>query len=287
MSGTRLITTSSEGLQPLGSAAQRSFELVTGAVRARLGEEHAALFAEPVASEHGDRIDWYAAGDGEAIPMARLSPEERSALKARLGEMVAAIRAEAGRLGTSGDADDQRLSEALVNALEIPGEEMVLALRAADGSLRPVLVHWAWLRNERAAVRGVLSAMVPRAAPAPPAAPGAGRAGFRRWLIGFGWLALAMMIAAILYLMVAPCGLAPGGPDFCPSDPPALAAAYSEQAAIEDEIAALEREIALADRTCQPVAPRPRKEGLNRVGRPGPGFAAVTGQGSDERDRSG
>ena len=64
MTGALLVTTSTQGLQPLGSAAQRSFELVATTVRQRLGAEHAALFAEPVVTDHGDQIDWYAQTHG-------------------------------------------------------------------------------------------------------------------------------------------------------------------------------------------------------------------------------
>ena len=82
MEQSLLVTTSAEGLQPLGSAAQRSFELVTGAVRARLGEAHAAIFAEPVAAQHGDAIDWHAAVPGRAVRLSELGEAERAAIKA-------------------------------------------------------------------------------------------------------------------------------------------------------------------------------------------------------------
>ncbi len=258
MTDARLVTTSTEGLQPLGSAALRSWELLTGVLRARLGEDHAALFAEPVPSARGDSIDWYAPAAGEAVPLADLSPAEQQALRARLGGMVAAIRAEAEALRSSGAAEDQRLAEALLNALEIPGEEMIFALRDGQGGLRPVLVHWAWTRGDRAVARGVLSRMEPR--PAGAVENGRGAAGRTRqgWLRGLllaGWVLLALMLGAILYLLIAPCGVNPAGPRFCPGDGAALAAAYSETDGLSDRIAALEREIALADRVCQPVIP--------------------------------
>lgn len=52
-----LANTSTQGLSALGTAPQRSFELITGTVRDVLGERHAALFAEPVATQYGDRFD--------------------------------------------------------------------------------------------------------------------------------------------------------------------------------------------------------------------------------------
>ena len=111
-----IVTTSTEGLQPLGSAAQRSYELVSDALARLFGADYGALFAEPVAAEHGDRIDWH--GPVHTVPLSDLGEDDQAALKAKLGEMTVAIRAEAARLRDSDSADDQRLGEALENALE-------------------------------------------------------------------------------------------------------------------------------------------------------------------------
>ncbi len=255
MQGSVLVTTAPEGLQPLGAAAQRSWELLTGVLRDRLGEDHAALLAEPVPSEHGERIDWHSPLEGTGLPLSELGPEERQELRARLDALVADIRAEADRLAQSADAADRRLAEALGNALEIPGEEMIFAIRTPEGGLRPVLVHWAWIRSQSRAVRGVLTGRVPHSASARGVGSGGARAWPWRWILAAGWALVALMIGAILYLMVAPCGLNPAGPDLCPGEGAALAAAWSEEAAIRDEIAALEREIALTARACRPVVP--------------------------------
>lgn len=253
---TVLVTTSSDGLQPLGSAAQRSYELVSGVLRSRLGADHAALFAEPVASAHGDRIDWHAPMPGRAQPLADLPETTAQQVRAQLAKRVGEIRAEAERLAQSGGPEAQRLSEALVNALEVPGEDMIWAVHGEDGRISPVLVHWAWLRNDRRQVHGVLTGMVPRPpdSVAQPVAAAGSPAGLG-WLIGLGWLALAAMLAAILWLLLAPCGLMPLGPDHCPGEDPLLAAAFGEQDITADEIAALERGLALAARRCQPTVP--------------------------------
>ncbi|MFD3189412.1 hypothetical protein ACFMPD_03950 [Sedimentitalea sp. HM32M-2] len=261
MFDTFLVTTSSEGLQPLGTAAQRSFELITGTLSARLGDEHARLFAEPVATEHGDRIDWHAPMPGAATPLPDLTEDDQRALHDRLGRLVADIREEADRLAASADAQDQRLSEALANAIEIPDEAMIYALRDPDGVLHPVLVHWAWLQDGQKSVRGLLTAMVPRPQPAPVVATGAD-AGSRAaatlpwwWLILLGWLLLAVLLAYVLYLLIAPCGLNGVRPVYCPAPAPPVSAIPGERAVIEDEIAALQHELALRDRACQPTIP--------------------------------
>lgn len=256
-----LVATSTEGLQPLGTAAQRSFELVTGTLRARLGDDHARLFAEPVATEHGDKIDWYAPFSGQATRFADLPSERQSALRDRIGAMVADIRAESGRLADSVDPQDQRLSEALRNAIEIPDETMIFAVPDEEGMLQPVLVHWAWLRDRQESVRGVLTAMVPR--PDSSAAPdAAAQTGPEQktplnwaWLVLLGWLLLVALLAAILYLLIAPCDVNPGRFGTCPGPDPQISAIPGETTVIEDEIAGLKREIALLDRNCQPVIP--------------------------------
>ncbi|AVO37010.2 hypothetical protein [Pukyongiella litopenaei] len=260
-----LVTTSSEGLQPLGSAAQRSFELLTGTLRARLGEDCARLLAEPVAAEHGEQIDWHAPMPGRAVAFPDLDAGDQARLKAALAPRIAAIRAEAETLAASDAPEDQRLAEALGNAIEIPGEEMIYAVRGDDGAVHPVLVHWAWVRQERQAVRGVLTAMIPRpaaagagatlAAAAPVAAPGLAAWAGWWWLILLGWLLLAALLAAILWLLVAPCGLDRSGPYFCPADPPEIHAALSESRVLADRVAGLEHELALRNRICKPVIP--------------------------------
>jgi hypothetical protein len=257
---TRLATTSSEGLQPLGTAAQRSYELVSDTVRNRLGSDHANLFAEPVATEHGDKIDWYAPVQGTAVPLADLKEAEAGTLQATLGRLIGDIREEAQRLGESADVQDQRLSEALLNAIEIPDESMIHALRQPDGTLQPVLVHWAWLGAERQSVRGILTALVPRPQPLETAAAGAPAAISAAspvwwWLLLLGWLLLALILAAILYLLIVPCGLSGSRLVFCLAPAAEISAIPLERQVIEEEIARLEHEIALLDRGCQPTIP--------------------------------
>lgn len=256
---TLLVTTSSEGLQPLGSAAQRSYELVSDTVRSRLGADHANLFAEPVATEHGDMIDWYAPVAGKAVPVAALEEDATETLRAQLGRLIADIRNEAELLGESADVQDQRLAEALSNAIEIPDESMIYAVHQSDGAVQPVLVHWAWLGAERQSVRGVLTAMVPRPQPVAPVQTvtesDRPRSAVWWWLLLLGWLLLAAILGFILYLMIAPCGLNGGRLIFCPAPASEVSAIPVERQVLENEIAALEHELALMDRACQPTIP--------------------------------
>lgn len=258
MSDTLLLSSGTEGLQPLGTAAQRSYELLSATLRQRLGSEYATLLAEPVAAPQGDYIDWHAPVAGRVMRLADLEADAQSGLRVRLGQQIAAILAEAEALTSQPDADAQRLGEALANAIEIPSDDMIFVVRTAQGD-RPVLAFWSWVGAERQAVRGVLTAMIPRAVPLDVvhSAPGARLWAHPVWwwLVLLGWLLLAGLLALILYLMVHPCGLAPLGPDHCRGEQAALSAAYSEEAALSDRIQRLQHEIALSNRACKPTVP--------------------------------
>ncbi|MGZ2257487.1 hypothetical protein [Roseobacter sp. A03A-229] len=280
MSGELITTTTAEGLKPLGSQAQRSFELIRSEVEARFGADHAAIFGEPISSTFGDQIDWYASDLGDIRALADLDEEEAEAVRARLGALVEDIRETGRALVDSAEADEQRLGEALVNAVEVPDETAVFARRSGDG-WAPLIVNWARVADVQMPVRGVLKgpshgpspSVVPTSSPAddaslarpeealartaaPVAAGAAGSVAFWPWLIGLGWLLLLLISAAIIALMLRACALNLGfTPAFCPAPQtlaqtePALA--YTQ--VLRDRVALLERQIAIADRVCQPA----------------------------------
>ncbi|MGD9294784.1 MAG: hypothetical protein PVI41_07875 [Roseobacter sp.] len=261
MSEAFLTNTSTEGIKPLGTAPQRSFELVSETVRDKFGDAHAALFAEPVPTQYGDRFDWYTAVKGKAVPLAEAaSPDE---VRDRLSGMVADIKGLADELLASKLAEDQRLGEALANALEIPGETAIFVVEPADGGPRqPVLVNWAWTRDEQVAVRGVLTGLDKRApskqpgyvAPMAAAAPVlAGVNPFWWWLVWLGWGVLAFLIASVIALLIEPCALRVTWlPDMCKKVEVITDSFAEERAALEDQIALVQKEIAIKDRLCQP-----------------------------------
>ncbi|MCB2135097.1 MAG: hypothetical protein KDE08_04000 [Rhodobacteraceae bacterium] len=276
-----LATTSSEGLSALGMREQRSYELISDTVRDQLGPDHAALFGEPVATAHGDRYDWYAAMEGRARKLQSLSEEEQAKARETLGKLTGDIRALAEKLGEKGSADDQRLSEALSNALEVPGEDFIFVVEVKEGDgtrLQPVLINWAWVSDEQRAVRGVLTGASKPATPRPPvraaapvAATGAAASapvaaaavardwtGPLRWLLLLGWLLLALMLAAIILLMVRPCALnGPSWLSFCTAAPLPDDGEVARGRVLQDMIAQVEQRIAIADRACQPAPPPP------------------------------
>jgi hypothetical protein len=290
-----LVTTSTEGLQPLGSTPQRSYELVSGTLGSRLGREYAALFGEPVATEHGDRIDWYAPVAGAVRPLSELSDTDQRQLRDQLGKLIGDIQTEADLLGTSNNADDNRLSEALKNAIEVPDEAMIYGVQNTDGVWQPVLVHWAWVRNEQAAVRGVLTGMVARETPlgqGPGVEHPRGRSRVWWWLLLLGWLLLAAILAAILYLLIAPCGVSWDGQKrfalrYCPAQQVGFKGAFEDARILGDENARLLRELALANRSCQPRIPILPSTPLKAPGIPVPAFpVAPQDQTKTDADRS-
>ncbi len=260
MSEAFLTNTSTEGLKPLGTAPQRSFELVSETVRAQFGPEHAALFAEPVPTQYGDRFDWYATVAGKAVPLADAADPQ--AVRARLSSLVSDIKTHADSLLASKTAEDQRLGEALANALEAPDEDALFVIEGPDGSAQPVLVNWAWTRDEQVAVRGVLTGMdrravhkrpgfVPATPPVSVAAVGVNPLWW--WLVWLGWGLLALLIAAVIALLIEPCALRLSWlPDTCAKTENVPDTLAEDRALLEDRIALVQKEIAIKDRLCQP-----------------------------------
>ncbi len=283
MSSTFIANTSTEGLAPLGSAPQRSFELVSGTVLDELGERHAALFAEPEGTEFGDRFDWYANASGKPRQLDSLEEEERAQAEKTLNGLIGDIQKLADRLLDEDDTDKQRLGEALANALRYPGPDSAYIFGSGK-DMQPVLVNWAWTTDTQVAATGSLSgsggntaankaktkaarqsAVAASAVPVPPP-PMRDRQGMGRiwwWLLWLGWLLLALLIAAILYLMIEACALrVPGFPNHCPPPGPTVMDLEREAQVLRDRIAAVERQVGVADRACQPkqaaLAPRDR-----------------------------
>ena len=272
MSNTFIANTTTEGLAPLGSAPQRSFELISGTVLDELGERHAALFAEPEGTEFGDRFDWYAAASGKPRLLGDLDEEDQESAKATLNKLTSDVAKLADTLLQDDDTGKQRLGEALTNAIRYPGDDAVYVFGSGN-EMQPVLVNWAWVTDTQVAATGSLTAaggktvaaketaaaqqaaMAAAAAPVPPPPMGRGRGSGSAlwWLLWLGWLLLMLMIGAILYLMVEACALrVPGLPNYCPPPGPTVLDLEREAQVLRDRIAAVERQVGIADRACQP-----------------------------------
>ncbi len=281
MSNTFITNTTTEGLAPLGTPPQRSFELISGTILDELGERHAALFAEPEGTEFGDRFDWYANATGKARRLDTLEDEDQAAANAVLQKLTGDISKLAETLLADEDTGKQRLGEALTNAVRFPGPDAVYIF-GSGADMQPVLVNWAWVADTQVAATGSLThiggkttaaretaaaeqaAIAAAAAPVPPPpVRREGRGTLLWWLLWLGWLLLMLMIGAILYLMIEACALrVPGFPNHCPPPGPTVLDLERKAHILRDRIAAVERQVGVADRACQPkqaaLAPRDR-----------------------------
>ena len=273
MENVFIVTTSTEGLTPLGTAPQRSFELLVSS----LNSEQAALFAEPVSSDYGDKIDWYASRNNRVHALSTLPEDAQSEVRARLETLVGEIRQIADEcLADTDSTDRQRLGVSLQNALELPNEDYIYAQAKSEGGFEPILIHWAWVEDHQSAVRGVLSGTDTRVPSPDRLSPTANAAAAQAaqtqtmtrdrgsavvvawepllwWLYWLGWLLLALMIAAILLLLIAPCSVRlPFFPNTCVAEAPQASQEARLTLVLRDRVGILERQIEIADRACQP-----------------------------------
>lgn len=266
-----ITSTSTAGLLPVGTASSRSHVVLTETLRNRLSEDHAALFSDPVQTGFGDRLDWYSSKSGTISTFASLNLEDSNFLRDEVVRLTRDVSKLGEDLKASGDPQDFQLGTALLQAIEIPSEASIYAVRGIDNNLSPVLVNWGFVAGAETEVRGVLTGLarkkvssrnIPLAAAAPLSSallsPAPHRSvGMWPWILALGWLLLGLILATILWLLVRPCGLNPGQfVFFCPSEIPIAASSLeADRLILDDEIAALERELSLQNRSCQPSVP--------------------------------
>ena len=189
-----------------GDPVWRAAGQLRAAIAQRLSREHADLLAIPEVDPSGQRIDWYAAFDGEARRLSDLGDAERTAILAK----VHGLHADLARLAEGMEAPERSAAERnfarlLRHALTAPGEE---TLYVVDG--KPVMTFWGFAAD--AALPGVFLATPPAPPPRPAAAipdavmasapavlPAALRAGVRT--VWWQWLLLGALLLAMLALL--------------------------------------------------------------------------------------
>lgn len=306
MDSVRIASTTTAGLRPLGASGQRSHALLVDTLERHLGETHARLFAEPVPTPDGARIDWYAAFEGNAVPLEQADPDSRERAQAELGRLAADIEQLALRLEHSTSAEDKQRAAALRHALRYPDDAYIWIV---DG--HPVVTAWAHVHEDAARPASSLSAWIRRtpsrprpgpaavtAAPVPaPAGPAATTTILsapapplvvdqkrRSWLGLLLWLLLLALLVAIALRLLPACGIGfPGRTtledagilDRCPD---ALAAVPRNdlerealrQDVLESEIDRLRRDLALRQNECRSYAGQQRNgDDRGDVGRDG------------------
>ncbi|WP_342078215.1 hypothetical protein [Yoonia sp. SS1-5] len=289
----RIAITGTDGLLVLGSAGQRSYEMISATIGRSLSDAHVNLFAEPVASDNGELTDWYSSLPGETMALSDLPDADQQLVEDKLSTLMDDIRGLAAEMRASKDAATQRLAEALDNAVKIPGPKSVFVIAGTteDGTrdLQPVLVDWASVAESTAATNSAgLVAWTPRRrpvapppspAPAPPVAetvtpvvqPVPVAVDDRRqryWIGGLLSLLLALLTGAVLWLLLPACGVALFGGNFCPAestvaeirDADTLGTLSRDRAVLENRVALLERELQNVQNACAPLPPEPEPE---------------------------
>lgn len=278
-----ITTTSVTGLRALGTPGQRSYELIVHTLTQRFGPAHAALFAEPVVPDVGDQVNWYTPVAGPLLALKNLRAAEKQTAEERLAVLMDDISGFAGSLRETRAADEQRLGEAVENALRFPGEDSVFVVRTSDPNqpFQPVLVDWATQADTRGVVtdRPLIGWAPRRPMPATPpvadmpaqvsrlsgtitavAVPThTGKPDRWVWLVSLLWLILALLTAAVLYLVLPACGLSGFARlNSCPVNVTQSALVQDhdrERAMLENRIALAERRLAEADSACTPLPP--------------------------------
>ena len=189
-----------------GDPVWRAAGQLRAAIAQRLSREHADLLAIPEVDPSGQRIDWYAAFDGEPRRLSDLGEAERAAILAK----VHSLHADLARLADGMEAPERSAAERnfarlLRHALTAPGED---ALYVVDG--KPVMTFWGFAAD--AALPGVFLATPPAPPPRPAAAipeavmasapaalPSAFHTGVRT--VWWQWLLLAALLLAMLALL--------------------------------------------------------------------------------------
>ncbi|MCB2187652.1 MAG: hypothetical protein KQJ78_14620 [Deltaproteobacteria bacterium] len=234
--GQPIYTSARGGYRPLiyqGTTVYQAHPQLTRLVGERLGPEHVALLAEPVADPAQEAIDWYSRVPGEARPLDEAGPEERQAALVTLGRLVSELASFAQELAASPEASRRAAGEMLQLALQHPDASCLFLVGG-----QPVLAGWGTapgasdqapesLTRYRLVGPGENPEEAPRRAavpppeppppappapPAPPVPPAGGEGCLPRFLWGLlGLLALLVLLAWLLPPGCVPVGVLPRG----------------------------------------------------------------------------
>lgn len=235
-----------------GIFATDCYEQLKSILLQKLGPDHAALLAEPQHNAEGNSVDWYAEGNGPAVPLRDLPEAEAQTLRSRAAALAADIAGLSQSLTADAQARQALSGQLLRLALQHPADEDIWSV---DG--RPVLVNWGFAPGSVGAqpqdltrLGGVLPPAP--AAPTPVAAiPAPARGGCLPWLLPL------LLLLLLLWLLGAALGLLPSPlPAGCmPVDRAALAVEKQKSADKEDQLALLWRQLQERAALCKPVTP--------------------------------
>jgi len=201
MTMMRIATTRSQEMQALRLGGQRVVDAaaaISAMLSRSLSPEHAALFAEPEGDAERGEIDWYAEVEGPVTTLADLPEPAQSTAQQELNRLTTDISTLASRLSASQEANERRIGELLMLALNVPAP---YCIKVTGG--QPVLIGWghrsADANNLPMAIQG-MTRVKPEAPerpmeilPPPPVMRGGAGARPMAW----GWLALALALLII------------------------------------------------------------------------------------------
>lgn len=257
MAGALLRSGSLTEFYPLGAVGKPVYSAASqlrAAIRRRTDAATADILAVPKQNDTGDIIDWYAPAEGNIVPWAAATPEERIGAKHSLEAARKKLNELSGRL-LAEDQENRSSSELqvfgklLAQATQIPGDEHIYLV---DG--RPVITFWGFhpldappghdvignllvggsLAPAVSGAPGIAAVAVPigdAAAPAAAAIPIAAVVTRRAWWWRWLWLLLLLPLLFFLLIGLKSCGIRVplGGwlPSFATSSPiPAVPAGH-------------------------------------------------------------
>lgn len=230
---------------------------VSSIIAQHLSPAHAALIAEPQHDPGQQRIDWYAAVNGTATPVADLPAEEAEQLKARAGELARDILHLSEQWGKDAQSREALAGQMLTLVLQHPNEG---DLWSVDG--QPVLVNWGFAPGAVGAMPQDLSRLggaIPPPPP-PPVAPVAAAAPAAAGSGCLGWLLPLLLALLLLWLLLAALGLLPSPlPSSClkPAADPRLDQATQAAEKQRSELEELLRQLREKALLCKPPQPKP------------------------------
>lgn len=237
-----------------GIFATDCYEQLKSILQQKLGPDHAALLAEPQHNAESNSVDWYAEGDGPAVPLHDLPEAEAQALRSRAAALADDIKGLSQSLTVDAQARQALSGQLLRLALQHPEDKDIWSVNG-----RPVLINWGFAPGSVGAQPQDLTrlgGMLPQVAPTPVSAPVAAipaRGGCLPWLLPL------LLLLLLLWLLGAALGLLPSPlPSGCmPVDKAALAAEKQKTADREDQLALLWRQLQERAALCKPVTPTP------------------------------
>ncbi|WP_157089276.1 VWA domain-containing protein [Oceanibaculum pacificum] len=253
---TLIRTASPAGRRPLGVQGQQvidSHRQIDAVLRARLGADHADLFARPERKGDGG-FDWYAAWPGAVRPLSDLPPEERAPHEADIARKLADIRVLAAEQAARGGSG-ATLAEMLERATQLADTSDAYLVEG-----RPVLTFWGFAPEDPAhapasftPIGAVAKPVLPPEPVAPAlAAPAAGWGGWWRWLL------LLLLLGVLLLLALRACEPVPPVVVERPGERP-VEAEPADLAGMEERLAELRAQREEQLKACI-VPPIPRGE---------------------------